>query len=86
MVTCSTCNGPLTDHSGNIETLVGYESPPGHDHDDNCVTRVYRCAHGHVNRLSIRRSCSACDWRGRATCFCHGGTPKLDEWPSYNLA
>lgn len=65
---------------GTMSTLVGYFSPPGHDHDDNCETRYYLCANGHPHRLSVRRRCPACDWRGKTKCFCHP-YPKLDEWP-----
>lgn len=64
------------------QTLVGYASPPGHDHDDNCRQKQYRCANGHEHALSIRRRCSTygCDWAGKSDCFCHPGR-KVDAWP-----
>jgi len=60
-------------------TLVGYYSPPGHDHDDNCVTRYYACPNNHRQSTSKRNTCPVCDWRGKAECFCCG--PKVDAWP-----
>jgi hypothetical protein len=81
---CSTCGKPL-DHvrgGGTEMTCVGFFSPPGHDHDDNCLKRVYVCADGHRTVVSKRRRCPApgCDWKGKETCFCHPN-PKVDEWP-----
>lgn len=66
--------------SGIMSTLLGYSSPPGHNHDDNCLTQLYTCANGHDIRLSKRRTCPACDWKGKEKCFCHPGN-KVDEWP-----
>jgi hypothetical protein len=63
-------------------TLVGYGSPPGHDHDDNCRHRTYTCVNGHATELYRRNRCATegCDWKGTKTCSCHKGE-KLDEWP-----
>lgn len=61
-------------------TLVGYFSPAGHNHDDNCRTREYSCEDGHRVTLSIRNTCSACDWKGKESCFCHPDG-KVDSWP-----
>ena len=82
------CGGDIIDFDGyTMRTLVGYSSPPGHDHDDNCLTRAYKCSEGHVFALSKRRRCSAikpdgtrCTWVGKEECFCHPGK-KIDEWP-----
>jgi hypothetical protein len=62
------------------ETCVGYFSPEGHDHNDNCMTRIAFCANGGKHVVSLRRSCPACTWKGKAECWCHGGA-KLDAWP-----
>jgi len=64
-------------------TDVAFSSPPGHDHDNNCETRIYYCPNGHERKVSKRRRCRApgCDWEGSLTCFCHPGE-KLDEWPA----
>lgn len=62
------------------QTLVGYESPEGHEHDDNCLSRVYVCGNGHERKVSKRRSCPACDWKGKTSCSCHPGE-KVDTWP-----
>lgn len=79
---CSVCDEPMT--AGLVlETLVGYgRFPEGHNHDDNCRSRVYICKNGHKTWLSRRNKCPApgCEWKGRETCFCHPGT-KVDEWP-----
>ncbi|MCP4651011.1 MAG: hypothetical protein GY853_13165 [PVC group bacterium] len=69
-------------HSGTGSTMVGYCSPPGHDHDDNCLSRTYRCENGHEHRYSLRRRCNVegCGWVGKDECFCHDGK-KVDKWP-----
>lgn len=78
---CELCGSPLFTDGSTMTTCVGYTSPAGHDHDDNCRSRYYRCANGHGVSLSKRNKCPTCDWRGRAECFCHKGG-KLDEWPT----
>lgn len=62
------------------ETLLGYHSPEGHEHDDNCLSRTYICTNNHKISVSKRRTCPACDWKGKEECFCHKGK-KVDEWP-----
>lgn len=72
------------DRASETKTMVGYSSPPGHNHDDNCLLRMYVCDQcGHNHKVSKRRRCPACDWVGKDSCFCHKG-PKLDEWPRTN--
>ena len=65
--------------------MVGYFSPPGHDHDDNCTLRDYVCTgpEKHGITLSKRRSCSVngCGWKGKDACFCHKPEQKIDLWP-----
>ena len=63
-----------------ITTLVGYSSPKGCDHDDNCLTRVYKCINNHSRRVSIRRVCPNCSWVGKDDCGCHS-EKKLNHWP-----
>lgn len=67
---------------GGFKTCVGYFSPPGHDHNDNCVTRRYACSGGHRVNLSVRRKCPhpECYWAGKRECGCHRGR-KCSEWP-----
>jgi hypothetical protein len=81
---CPECSEPMyvDPSAGYWETLVGYCSPPGHDHNDNCLKTVVVCSNGHQLRVSKRRRCNAegCDWVGKEECFCHPGK-KLDEWP-----
>ena len=76
---CPHCGKPML-HLGTERTLVGYLSPPGHNHDDNCQSRDYLCPNGHRIAVSKRNRCPACDWIGRETCFCHNGK-KINEWP-----
>jgi len=71
---CPACGTETTKHSGEWRTLVGYWQ-----HDDNCLSREYRCACGHKWVESLQRSCSRCDWVGKATCFCHDGD-KVTRW------
>ena len=79
---CPTCNAESTLTSdGMTTTLVGYSSPLGHDHDDNCHIRVAKCGNGHTFRVSKRRTCPSCNWKGKEACFCHPQR-KLDDWPS----
>lgn len=86
MTVCPTCGAPTSrleggsDDSYAWETCVGYFSPPGHDHDDNCRTKGAACANGHRWTMSKRRRCPACDWVGKDECFCHPGK-KVDDWP-----
>lgn len=77
---CPDC-GVETQYFSEGETMVGYSSPRGHDHDDNCRKRYYQCANGHDWVESIRRTCPrpGCDWRGKAHCDRCGGA-KVDAW------
>jgi hypothetical protein len=80
---CEKCQGEMRSANSWIrETLIGYYSPPGHNHDNNCRKREYECSCGNTKVISIRRRCPnpECDWVGKETCFCHEG-PKVDEWP-----
>lgn len=54
-------------------TLVGYYSPPGHNHDDNCRTFYFACPNGHSFSVRPLNTCPAvgCDWKGREACWCH---------------
>lgn len=80
---CPECSSPwVRAEQGYLETLVGYYSPPGHDHDDNCRRRYYKCANGHGRSVSLRRTCPTCNWKGKLTCFCHEGE-KVEKWPSF---
>lgn len=77
------CLEPLSQQvGGEFRTLVGYHSPLGHTHDDNCRKRAYICAVGHTTVLSKQNRCPfpGCGWKGKAECFCHPGA-KVIEWP-----
>lgn len=80
---CKKCGYPMRSLGAGMMTCVGYFSPPGHDHDDNCITRGYVCDKcGEYQTVSILRKCPhpECDWVGKRECFCHEG-PKVEEWP-----
>ena len=72
--------GKGADDPSEMTTLVGFSSPPGHRHDDNCTTRIYSCENQHGLKISIRQRCPVCDWVGKEICGCHDGK-KVDEWP-----
>ncbi len=84
-VICQECNEQMyvdLTH-GYSETLVGYFSPPGHTHDDNCRKAPATCSNGHTLSVSIIRSCpnEDCDWTGKTECFCCPDG-KLESWPT----
>lgn len=84
LMNCTDCGLKLYPGDKRImETMVGYISPPDHDHNDNCLIQFYTCPNNHSIYLSVRRVCSnkECSWKGKKYCFCHKG-PKLDAWPS----
>jgi len=69
-IACYEC-GEKAVYVGLTSTLVGYHSPPGHDHDDNCKTLYYDCVNGHKLFVKgIRNRCSypGCNWVGREHC------------------
>lgn len=72
---CMTCGGPLVSLGADIwSTLVGYGNGEcGNEHDDNCTSRSAWCQAGHRTTLSIRRSCTGCDWRGQRELFLSPG-------------
>lgn len=83
-IICTECQEQMyVDPRGCMDTCMGYMSPPGHDHDDNCRSGAAVCVNGHKKFVSIRRTCSTpgCDWKGKDECFCHEGK-KLEGWPT----
>lgn len=65
-------------------TLVGFTSPEGHNHDDNCWKRPYVCPSGHEVTIARRRTCHRCNWAGKPDCGCHD-YDKVSEWPLHVL-
>lgn len=76
---CS-CGKPFVAQLPGMMTLVGYYSPPGHGHDDNCRTMYLFCEDKHATAIVIRNKCATkgCYWVGKATCWCHPGE-KVDS-------
>ena len=79
---CPECGEWMSECGLVEETLLGFYSPPGHDHDDNCRIRIYYCQNGHHKKVSIRQRCPVCDWIGKELCWCHPNK-KVDEWPEF---
>lgn len=80
---CPVCKSLMT-YMGQYKTLVDIVSPPGHNHDDNCVRREYRCYQCNMRiEVSKRNRCPVlgCTWIGKAKCDCHVPNDKVDEWP-----
>lgn len=75
---CPQCGGEITKVSTScMVTLVGYSSPQGHNHDDNCHKYEAGCDQGHRFVIAQRRRCgvkmpdgSRCTWEGKDHCFC----------------
>ena len=80
---CKICGEPLKWNEAEWETLVGYISPPDHNHDDNCLNRNYECKNKHMTTLSIQRKCNikGCDWVGKTNCNICSSGKKLKRWP-----
>lgn len=74
------CSQEISEQILEMTTLVGYYSPVGHSHDDNCLKRYYVCKNGHEISIAKIRKCPTCDWIGKKECFCHYGK-KVEEWP-----
>ena len=49
-------------------TYVGYISPAGHDHDDNCRVFYFKCSNGHEFNIRVRNTCPVCNWKGDKVC------------------
>jgi hypothetical protein len=83
---CPDC-GERAVRTDTCATLVGFFSPPGHDHDDNCLDVAISCVNGHMTKVRPQRKCPAegCDWMGKLTCFCHRGE-KAGIWLNERLA
>lgn len=75
---CPRC-GEICSTSGFSTTLVGYLSPPGHDHDDNCRHFSLTCPKGHKFTVRARNTCSACDWKGKEVCSTCGYNIRKDD-------
>jgi len=76
---CDECN-EIMECVSEGTTLLGFHSPLGHDHDDNCKKREYQCLNGHTKIISKRNKCPECGWVGIEKCWCHKGL-KVNEWP-----
>lgn len=71
---CPIC-GRACESKDYSETLAGYNSPRGHDHDDNCRKFRFACRSGHHFSVRVRNICptEGCDWKGKESCPCHPG-------------
>jgi hypothetical protein len=80
---CPDCNASWQYREGVSMTLVGYGSPPGHDHDDNCRHDVFTCINGHRHVMRKINSCH-CGWTGKDVCtICdRPGSYIVRTWPT----
>lgn len=79
---CRTCGTKRFVAMGfEYRTCVGYHSPPGHDHDDNCIVIPFMCENRHWHNYSWRRKCPACDWTSRASCSIEDHGPAFFRMP-----
>ena len=77
-VQCPVCNIEcLSTHCSS--TLVGYMSPKGHDHDDNCRKFDFTCSNNHHFKIRAQNTCPACDWKGSPVCYTCGDNVKVYE-------
>lgn len=69
---CPQCGNSVTSFECCV-TLVGYRSPEGHNHDDNCRTFHFLCPDRHQFTCRPQNTCPNpdCDWMGKETCWCH---------------
>ena len=78
---CKKCGNEVK-HEGTMSTMVGghpfWECPLKNQHDDNCITRYYRCDCGN-KWIESKRTVCECGWKQEDECFCHEGK-KVDEW------
>jgi hypothetical protein len=75
---CKSCGKSVVGHV-HCQTLVGYFSPKGHDHDDNCKDWRFECVCGHVmDERGIQNTCPTCDWKGKSNCNICGTRSR--EW------
>lgn len=80
--TCGSTSLTWNKSEGQWTTLLGWRSEPGHNHNPNCVTRMYECENRHRVKLSVKNRCClpGCTWVQRDECFCHPGK-KIDYRP-----
>ena len=64
---CPTCKTRVFSYEYS-ETMVGYYSPDGHNHDDNCLKYSFNCWCGTSWVERKRNSCPVCPWEGKLRC------------------
>ena len=75
------CGASFIAYGAEQSTLVGsLFAMPGHDHNNNCLTRRYTCEAGHGTTIALVRRCPACDWTGKRSCGVCNAT-FVDQWP-----
>jgi hypothetical protein len=76
---CPVCGEVCTSQQWG-RTLVGYFSPAGHDHDDNCRDFIFEHC-GKRFGVRPRNTCptTGCDWKGKDSCSVCGNWLYLEE-------
>lgn len=76
---CPVCGARFVAYTHAGSSTGGYDSPPGHDHDDNEVVAAFLCQNGHVGRLQRPNRChvQGCEWVDMSP----SARIRVDEWP-----
>lgn len=81
---CPECGGRIVRQEGGTYAtqMRGFTSTPGHNHDPNCMSRVYWCENEHRFEVPLRRRCADphCNWAGPEA-YPELDQPAVDEWP-----
>jgi hypothetical protein len=79
---CRTCGTKRFIAQGaGFTTCVGYYSPQGHNHDNNCKVARFQCENGHWRNYSLRRKCPSCDWASHESCGIEDHGPSFFRLP-----
>jgi hypothetical protein len=75
---CPVC-GYVRSSDDYSETMVGFFSPKGHDHDDNCRKFRFRCKDSHGYIVRVRNTCptEGCNWKGKENCNTCGANVRV---------
>lgn len=81
---CPECKSDEVQTNGSFQTCVGFLSPPGHDHNNNCNITEFSCRDcDYAWKHAKRRRCPHpdCDFVTKETCFCFEGKAVFGEVP-----
>lgn len=73
---CPVCGNDTVTSSCSM-TMLGFSSPEGHNHDDNCRKFSFTCPNGHEFQVRVQNTCPSCDWKGKEICQTCGDNVKV---------